>query len=79
MLATTVIQESNTIHWEAVAITAVPAFLAMFGSVVTALLGRRNKKHLQSIDNAVNGVEPGKPTMRENVEAIAQNTGTDIK
>lgn len=68
---TTVIRESSPVHWEAVLITAVPATLALLGTIVTALLGRRNKQHLTAIDEAVNGVESEQPTLREKVEAIA--------
>lgn len=69
-----VIEHAAPIHWEAVLITAIPATLAFLGSVVAALVARKNHSHLQAIDQAVNGVEPGAPTVREKVEAIAAKT-----
>jgi len=69
--STTIIENAKQpIHWEAVLITAVPATMAMIGSIVAAILGHYNGKHVRAIDNAVNGVEEGKPTIRESVDQI---------
>jgi len=67
--STTIVVEKTAVHWEAVAVTAVPAMLALIGTIFNTLIGRRNKVHLQSIDTAVNGIPPGEPTLRENVES----------
>lgn len=72
MAATTTIIEygKQPIHWEAVLITAVPAFFAMVGGIAAAVFGHFNGKHVRAIDRAVNGIEEGNPTIRENVEQI---------
>jgi hypothetical protein len=68
--ATTIVYEqSQAIHWEAVLVTAVPAFLAMVGSIVAAVFGHYNGRRVRSIDKAVNGTGDGEPTIRESVEA----------
>jgi hypothetical protein len=67
---TTVYEQSQAIHWEAVLITAVPAFTAMVGSIVAAVFGHYNGRHVRSIDKAVNGTDGGAPTIRESVEQI---------
>ena len=74
MIASTTIIENaqQPIHWEAVLITAVPATLAMVGSIVAAILGHYNGKHVRSIDVAVNGTGEGEPTIRESVEQTKQ-------
>ncbi len=69
---TIVIQTGSGIRWEAVLVTAVPAAIAAVAAVLTAVIGRRNRQHLESIDRSVNGVQGGSPTMRQKVEAIAQ-------
>lgn len=71
------VHDAAPIHWEAVLITAVPATLALCGTIVTSLVGWRNRKRLAAIDTAVNGVEPGQPTLREKVEAVAAATGVE--
>jgi uncharacterized protein YcfJ len=71
--STTIIENAKQpIHWEAVLITAVPATLAMIGSIVAAILGHYNGKHVRAIDTAVNGTEEGQPTIRESVEQTKQ-------
>lgn len=74
----TIVERQEAIHWEAVLITAVPAFFAMVAAIGTAWIGRKNKQHLEAIDKSVNGIEPGNPTLRESVEKIAENTETDV-
>jgi hypothetical protein len=71
-----VVREAHAgpIHWEAVLLTAVPATIAAVAAVATGIVGRRTKQHVAAIDNAVNGIEPGHPTLREKVEAIADAT-----
>ena len=69
LASTTIIEQQSSIHWEAVLITAVPAFLAMVGSIVAAVLGHFNGRRIRSVDRAVNGTEEGEPTIRESVEA----------
>lgn len=66
----TIVVESAPIHWEAVLVTAVPAFLSMVAAIGAALIGRRNHEKIKSIDNAVNGTAPGEATLRETVEAM---------
>jgi hypothetical protein len=77
--------EHAPIHWEAVLITAVPAFFACVAAIATAALGLRTKAkveqeiapRLASVDRAVNGVaDPSLPTLRENVAALAEHTLT---
>jgi hypothetical protein len=69
---------STPIHWEAVLLTAIPATLTLVGVIVTSIIasraakiGQANKEHLISIDKAVNGVEEGAPTLREQVDQIS--------
>lgn len=68
-----VVRETHAgpIHWEAVLLTAIPATVAAIAAVVTGAIARRTKQHVAAIDNAVNGVEEGHPTLREKVETIA--------
>ena len=61
---------STPIHWEAVLVSAVPAFFAMLAAVGAAWIGARSRQHLRSIDRAVNGTKPGESTLRESVEQI---------
>jgi hypothetical protein len=71
--STTIIENTKqSIHWEAVLITAVPATMAMVGSIVAAVLGHYNGKHVRSIDVAVNGTGEGESTIRESVEQTKQ-------
>lgn len=59
----------NELPWEAALIAAIPATLALIGTIVTALLGRRNKQHLQAIDEAVNNVHPGEASLKDTSRA----------
>lgn len=72
ILAETIVlqQQPVPVHWEAVLVTAVPALFAMLGVIAVAYMQFGIHKRVKSIDTAVNGTEPGKPTIRESVENI---------
>lgn len=67
---TTLVIERSQVHWEAVLVTAIPSFFAMVAAIGAAWISGRVRRHVQSIDKAVNGTTPGEPTIRESVEQI---------
>lgn len=85
MLATAA-EVNTSIHWEAVLITAVPAFFGMVGTIVLGAIALHQKGKLEetavrvrSIDTAVNGTEPHQATLRENVQAVADHVLPEVK
>jgi hypothetical protein len=58
------------VNWEAVLITAVPSFFGMVAAIVAAVLSLHGKRGVEQINTAVNGVAPGEPSIRQNVETL---------
>jgi hypothetical protein len=69
---TIVLQQPVPVHWEAVLVTAIPALFAMIGVLGLGYMQFGIKRHVKAIDAAVNGIEPGRPTIRESVEATGE-------